>query len=252
MIIISTMIMPLSRRPLLARLVPSLLLLLECTERIECFSLVHHSPTRSVRRLYLVLRNSSSTQPGNDAANNQSGDEEGLPFSTGAYLSRLKQQKKELYKNPPVLPPPRVIIEDEYVALPSRDEMSGCLTFPCGNDSSLKALLEDFHPTQAPEEVLRGGSFGGTYFRTIVSAVTNKRYAGIEALKDTVPDEWIKGLNKTTMFTSDIYRKEVNKFGTKCGGSLGMWEVSLLFVDFCSLCGQGPSPSFSFIVSHCI
>ena len=63
--------------------------------------------------------------------------------------------------------------------------------------------------------MLRRGSFGGTYFRSIESAVTNRRYAARDALASTVPAAWIAGLDAA-----------VNKWRVKCGGSLGMWESS--------------------------
>ena len=152
-------------------------------------------------------------------------DSEGPPSSASAYLSRLKQQKKEIYKNPPVLPPIGIAIEDENCPLPKRDK-NGRLTFQAGTDKSLQTKLKEFHPNRTPEEVLRGGGFGGTYFRTIVSAVTNKRYTGSQALNDTVPDEWIHGLDKKAMLTSQTYNQHINKYKAKCGGSLGMWESS--------------------------
>lgn len=151
-----------------------------------------------------------------------------LPKNVSAYLNRLKKDKKELYKNPPVLPPPKVIVEDKVVGEPTRDSKTGSLTFPVGKDSSLAKLLKEFHPNQTPAEVLRGGAFGGTYFRTIRSSVNNRTYNGDEALKDTLPDEWIKGMDKKRMLTSATYRAEVNRYRVKCGGSLGMWEVSIL------------------------
>lgn len=68
--------------------------------------------------------------------------------------------------------------------------------------------------------MLRQGAFGGTYFRPIASAVTNVRYNSQKVLKDTVEDEWIKGLTMNKL-TSSTYQKHINKFGVKCGGSLG-------------------------------
>lgn len=114
--------------------------------------------------------------------------------------------------------------------LPKRDKTSGELTFT-GGSSDIKAMLKDFKPNRTPEEVLRAGGFGGTYFRPIVSAVTNVRYNASDVLKDTVEPSWIEGLNKARMLTSSTYRTEVNKFGVKCGGSLGMWESSGWIAD---------------------
>jgi hypothetical protein len=151
---------------------------------------------------------------------------EGLPETVSSYHSRLNKQKKELYKNPPVLPPGHISIETERVDLPKRDKKMGQLTFVCGNDKSIQKVLQDFHPNRTPEEVLRSGSFGGTYFRSISSAVTNVAYKCSDVLRDSVDPAWIEGLDKKRMLTSSTYQPAVNKFGVKCGGSLGMWESS--------------------------
>eukprot|EP00977_Amphora_coffeiformis_P009577 scaffold2205_cov167-Amphora_coffeaeformis.AAC.3 len=152
-------------------------------------------------------------------------DGEGVPSSVSVYLGRLKTQRKELYKNPPALPPSSVVIQEKTAPLPERDA-DGFLTFQPGTGKYDAAPVKTFHPNLTPEEILRGGAFGGTYFRSIVSAVTNKKYAGNDALKSSVPDEWIEGLDKKTMLTSQTYNEHVNKFKAKCGGSLGMWESS--------------------------
>jgi len=63
---------------------------------------------------------------------------EGLPETVKTYHSRLEKQKKEIYKDPPVLPPEHIIIEEERVDLPKRDKKTGQLTFVCGKDRSIK------------------------------------------------------------------------------------------------------------------
>jgi hypothetical protein len=172
----------------------------------------------------------ASTAPVEDeeVASNESSAETtiGLPGSANEYFNRLKKQKKEIYKNPPVLPPPTIIIYPTKCPLPSRDKKQR-LSFIAGKEGeSIQLLLTDFRPNVTPEEVLRGGAFGGTYFRSITSAVTGQSYSGNAVLKDTVPDEWIQGLDRKRMLTSQTYNAPVNKFGVKCGGSLGMWESS--------------------------
>lgn len=158
--------------------------------------------------------------------------EEGLPKSSAAYRMRLVQGKKEMYKDPPALPPDAIIIEKEYVEEPRRNAQTGELTFVPGKDSTPEMIdyLSEFHPNRTPEDILRSGSFGGTYFRSILSAVTNKKYNASDVLKDTVKPEWIKGL-KTSMLTSQTYDATINKFKVKCGGSLGMWESSGWIAD---------------------
>ncbi len=163
-------------------------------------------------------------------ANATAASKPGLPSSASAYKTRLVSQKKELYKDPPVLPPHSISIESTYVkSLPKRNKTTGELTFAPGtnsNDELSKLLKNEFHPNRTPEEVLRSGSFGGTYFRPISSAVTNVSYKSGEVLKDTVDPMWISGLNKSSMLTSSKYSTAVNKYKVKCGGSLGMWESS--------------------------
>lgn len=154
----------------------------------------------------------------------------GLPKTTPEYRVRLVTQKKELYKDPPVLPPPPIGIESKTCPPPKRNKSTGELTFAKGEDSSIQSLLKDFHPNRTPEEVLRAGSFGGTYFRPITSAVTNVRYNPQAVLKDTVRKEWIEGVPMSNL-TSVSYRAAINKYGVKCGGSLGMWESSGWIVD---------------------
>lgn len=152
---------------------------------------------------------------------------EGLPTSASAYRQRLVSQSKELYKDPPAMPPPRIVIESKYVTIKPKRSKSGELSFAPGVDAdgTLKEALKEFHPNRTPEEVLRAGAFGGTYFRPIVSSVTNVRYSAKDVLKDTVQPEWIKGLS-ANMLSSNTYNAQVNKFNAKCGGSLGMWESS--------------------------
>jgi hypothetical protein len=109
-----------------------------------------------------------------------------------------------------------ITVEDEYQPIPKRAK-NGDLLF---SDHS------EFKPNLSPEEVLRAGSFGGTYFRPITSAVTNIKYKSSDVLASSVAPEWIEGLDKATQLTSVNYNIKVNKWGAKCGGSLGMWESS--------------------------
>lgn len=100
---------------------------------------------------------------------------------------------------------------------PTQDKKTGVWRFPDCQD-------RDFAPNLSPEQVLRLGSFGGTYFRPIYSSVTKTQYKD-EAWKE-LPAEWLKGLKIKTQVASPTYRESVNKYGVKCGGSLEMWESS--------------------------
>jgi hypothetical protein len=153
------------------------------------------------------------------------GKSTGLPSSAGVYLARLQKQQKEIYKNPPALPPTIVVVEETFQSLPKRDKKTGEFAFSAGADEALAPVLKLFHPNRSPEEILRGGGFGGTYFRSIISAVTNQQYTAKQAL-ETLPKEWIKDLDQKNVLTSQKYNQQVNKYKAKCGGSLGMWESS--------------------------
>lgn len=156
---------------------------------------------------------------------------EGLPKTSAEYRARLVKYNKDLYKDPPVLPPPSINTEDTNYGEPKRDDQTKELTFKPGKCSEANKLMKQFHPNRTPEEVMRAGAFGGTYYRAIRSGVTNVSYNPSDVLKDSVKPEWIQGLDKKTMLTSATYKNHVNKYGVKCGGSLGMWESSGWITD---------------------
>ena len=83
----------------------------------------------------------------------------------------------------------------------------------------------EFKPNLTPKQVLRMGSFGGTYFRDIHSSVTGKNHKGKTVIK-SLPDDWLKGVDIEKKITSSKYDKNVNKFKVKCGSSLEAWESS--------------------------
>ena len=166
----------------------------------------------------------------------------GLPSSIQEYKHRLEKHSKELYKNPPAMPPGHVVvIENDMNNLPrppQRDSRTNRLTFFMSyeeyqtekkkNASAMNGVVVDFHPNVTPEEVLLEGAFGGTYFRNIHSAVTNIHYIGTDVIRDSLAPEWMSKYDTKSISTkliSSTYRTAVNKFKVKCGGSLGMWEV---------------------------
>jgi hypothetical protein len=81
----------------------------------------------------------------------------------------------------------------------------------------------EFSPNLTPEEVLRSGSFGGTYFRTIQSGVTHQTYK--DAWKE-FPKEWFEGLDVSREIASSKYNVNQNKYKVECGKDLGFWESS--------------------------
>jgi len=135
--------------------------------------------------------------------------------SVKGYRDLLLKQKKEMYKDPPQLPPDAEVTSKSS-SLPTRDAVTGEYQFKG---------FPQFKPNLSPAEVLQQGGFGGTYFRSIDSAVTAKRYDGKEVVGE-LPADWIKGLSIPKQLCSANYDTAVNKWGVKCGGSLGMWESS--------------------------
>jgi hypothetical protein len=67
-----------------------------------------------------------------------------------------------------------------------------------------------------PRQVITMGSFGGTYFRPIHSAVTGKDYKSPQYAA-------LKGL-PTSLYTSSTYSTAVNKYKVQCGTTLEYWE----------------------------
>ncbi|KAF2088073.1 hypothetical protein K490DRAFT_40565 [Saccharata proteae CBS 121410] len=81
----------------------------------------------------------------------------------------------------------------------------------------------DFTPNKSPEEILREGCFGGSYFRPLYS----------KALATTItddwrelPDSWISGLQIERYLTNSDYYPEINKYGVACGQSIEEWEAA--------------------------
>ena len=80
----------------------------------------------------------------------------------------------------------------------------------------------DFRPNLSPRDIFILGSFGGTYWRPIKSAVTNKKYKN-EYLD--YPEEWWEGIPKRKLTKSwGKYDKKINKYGVKVGQTLEEWE----------------------------
>ncbi|KAF1808297.1 hypothetical protein P152DRAFT_405752 [Eremomyces bilateralis CBS 781.70] len=96
---------------------------------------------------------------------------------------------------------------------PTRDA-SGTLHF---------ASHPDFQPNKSPSEILREGSFGGTYFRPLYS-----KALGTTISDDwrELPSSWVKGLNISKFLTSSEYDPTINKFGVACGQSIEEWEAA--------------------------
>lgn len=80
-----------------------------------------------------------------------------------------------------------------------------------------------FLPNKSPEEMMREGCFGGSYWRPLKS-----RRLGIVIEDDwkELPGPWISGLEVETYLTNPEYNADVNKYKVACGQSIEEWEAS--------------------------
>merc|ERR1712151_999878 len=80
----------------------------------------------------------------------------------------------------------------------------------------------EFRPNLTPREVMKRGSFGGTYWRPIHSSVTGKDYKNVHL---TYPEDWWKGIPKNYMVRPwNRYSEALNTYGVSCGTTLEFWE----------------------------
>jgi hypothetical protein len=79
----------------------------------------------------------------------------------------------------------------------------------------------EFKPNRSPEEVLREGCFGGSYFRPLFS-----KHLGINVSDDylELPAAWTDGLDIELYLISPQYDPDINKFKVACGQSIEEWE----------------------------
>ena len=97
---------------------------------------------------------------------------------------------------------------------------------PPTRDEELTFYFEDhptFMPNKSPEEMLREGCFGGSYFRPLYS---RRLTATIENDYTDLPHSWYQGLNIEKFLTSPNYDSEVNKYKVKCGQTIEEWEAN--------------------------
>ncbi|KYG45208.1 hypothetical protein M433DRAFT_144196 [Acidomyces richmondensis BFW] len=81
----------------------------------------------------------------------------------------------------------------------------------------------DFTPNKSPEEILKEGCFGGSYYRPLRS---KKLGIVIEEDWKELPVDWIAGLKVEKYLTSASYDPDVNKFKVSCGQSIEEWEAA--------------------------
>jgi hypothetical protein len=78
----------------------------------------------------------------------------------------------------------------------------------------------EFRPNLTPRQVIRFGSFGGTYWRPIYSNITKKKYENIHKNYN-----FFRDLDTNLMIRPyEEYDKNLNKYGVKVGTTLEDWE----------------------------
>ena len=75
----------------------------------------------------------------------------------------------------------------------------------------------NFDANKTPDEVIKEGAFGATYFRDIYSGVNEKWYK-----KSWKEFDQLKGIDEKYCWWN-YYDVSVNKYGVKCGTSLRFW-----------------------------
>jgi hypothetical protein len=78
----------------------------------------------------------------------------------------------------------------------------------------------EFRPNLTPSQIIKLGSFGGTYWRPIYSSITDKNYK-LEHLE--YPKSWWDGV-PDSMMTSPSCDIKRNKYNANSGTSLDFWE----------------------------
>ena len=80
-----------------------------------------------------------------------------------------------------------------------------------------------FTPNKSPEEMMREGCFGGSYWRPLYS-----RRLGTTIADDykELPTSWISGLDVEKFLSSPKYDPEVNKYKVSSGQTIEEWEAA--------------------------
>ena len=75
-----------------------------------------------------------------------------------------------------------------------------------------------FSTNKIPTEIIKEGSFGGTYYRDIYSSINGKWYK-----KSWREFNELDNIDQK-YYCSDYYHVSVKKYGVKCGTLLRFWE----------------------------
>lgn len=80
-----------------------------------------------------------------------------------------------------------------------------------------------FRPNKSPEEMLKEGCFGGSYFRPLYSRVLATTIS--DDWKE-LPSEWTEDLNVQKYLISPSYDPDINKYKVQAGLPIEEWEAS--------------------------
>ena len=179
---------------------------------------LHHPlpPSRSSARIA-----STPARPSYVSDNNDEGEDERRPRKKGSRVVPRKAKEVVLKQEEVAIVPAKDIESiraawtawDPTASLPTRDQEC---TFHFGDQPS-------FTPNKSPEEMLREGCFGGSYFRPLHS-----RRLGTTVVDDyeELPSSWYSGLEVSKFLTSPIYDAEINKYKVSSGQSIEEWEAA--------------------------
>lgn len=155
------------------------------------------------RPLLNKLRNPTGPQPDSDAedaGSDRMADE--IDDEEGYWISGIRVDRR-------TMPLPR------RESLP--DEMGG------QSDLIFEDKWSHFRPNLTPEQVLRGGAFGGGFFRDHYSTVLHRQLDSEEDIA-SLPPEWTRGLDHLTYLSNPDYNPSLNRYSRKAGQSLTDWE----------------------------
>lgn len=91
--------------------------------------------------------------------------------------------------------------------------------------SDPSSIIHDFRPNLTPRQMFLLGSFGGTYWRPINSAITGKRHNNRHKKFEKL-GWWLNIPNDHLTRDFNNYDKSINKYNVKCGTTLQEWEDS--------------------------
>ena len=171
-------------------------------------------PTRASARI--------ASAPAKPVYDDDDDEEESGPARKKGPHTAARKVKQSVVKSEEVADIPVTDIEsiragwtawEATAASPTRDENS---TFHFeGHD--------EFTPNKSPEEMIREGSFAGSYWRPIRS-----RRLGTTVVDDylELPESWYSGLDIEKFLTSSTYDPEINKYKVASGQTIEEWEAA--------------------------